>query len=55
MFGGMGSKTGSGALTMQIYNGIDGNLLWRFYKAMNDNLMGSTDQLMERMMPEAEN
>jgi len=50
MFGGMGSKTGSGALTMQIYNGIDGNLLWRFYKAMNDNLMGSTDQLMERMM-----
>jgi len=50
MFGGIGSKTGSGALTMQIYNGIDGNLLWRFYKAMNDNLMGSTDQLMERMM-----
>jgi hypothetical protein len=50
MFGGLGSKTGSGALTMQIYNGLDGNLLWRFYKAMNDQLMGSTDQLMERMM-----
>ncbi|MEO5649843.1 MAG: hypothetical protein ABIR03_07975 [Ginsengibacter sp.] len=50
MFGGIGSKTGSGALTMQIYNGADGNLLWRFYKAMNDNVMSSTDQLMERMM-----
>jgi hypothetical protein len=50
MFGGIGSKTGSGALTMQIYNGADGNLLWRFYKAMNDDVMSSTDQLMERMM-----
>ncbi|MEO6134581.1 MAG: hypothetical protein ABIP35_05480 [Ginsengibacter sp.] len=50
LIGGMGSKTGSGALTMQIYNGKDGDLLWRFYKAMDDNLMGSTDQLMERMM-----
>ena len=50
LFGGLGSKTGSGALTMQIYNGRDGELLWRFYKAMNDNVFGSTDELMERMM-----
>jgi hypothetical protein len=50
VFGGIGGKTGSGALTMQIYNGADGNLLWRFYKAMDDNVMSSTDQLMERMM-----
>lgn len=50
LFGGMGSKTGSGALTMQIYNGTDGNLLWRFYKAMNDDVMSSTDQLINRMM-----
>ncbi|HEV2833043.1 MAG TPA: hypothetical protein VGW31_13770 [Hanamia sp.] len=50
LIGGMGSKTGSGALTMQIYNGADGNLLWRFYKAMNDDVMSSTDKLMERMM-----
>lgn len=50
LFGGMGSKTGSGALTMQIYNGTDGNLLWRFYKAMNDDVMSSTDQLITRMM-----
>jgi hypothetical protein len=46
----MGSKTGSGALTLQIYNGNDGNLLWRFYKAMNDNVMSSTDELITRMM-----
>lgn len=50
LIGGMGSKTGSGALTMQIYNSTDGNLLWRFYKAMNDDVMSSSDQLMERMM-----
>jgi hypothetical protein len=50
LFGGMGSKTGSGALTLQIYNGSDGNLLWRFYKAMNDDVMSSTDQLITRMM-----
>ncbi len=50
LLGGIGSKTGSGALTMQVYNGSDGNLLWRFYKAMDDNVFASTDQLMERMM-----
>ncbi len=50
LFGSMGGKTGSGALTMQVYNGKDGELLWRFYKAMDDNVMSSTDVLMERMM-----
>ena len=50
LLGSMGSKTGSGALTMQIYNGGDGNLLWRFYKAMNDNVFSSTDELITRMM-----
>jgi uncharacterized protein YxeA len=50
LFGSMGGKTGSGALTMQVYNGSDGELLWRFYKAMDDNVFASTDQLMERMM-----
>jgi len=50
LLGGMGSKTGSGALTLQVYNGSDGNLLWRFYKAMDDDVMSSTDKLMERMM-----
>jgi hypothetical protein len=50
LLGSMGSKTGSGALTLQIYNGTDGNLLWRFYKAMNDNVMSSTDELITRMM-----
>jgi hypothetical protein len=50
LFGSMGSKTGSGALTLQVYDGKDGNLLWRFYKAMNDDVMSSTDQLITRMM-----
>ena len=50
LFGGLGSKTGSGGLTMQVYNGSDGELLWRFYKAMNDDVFSSSDQLIERMM-----
>lgn len=50
LFGSAAGKTGSGALTMQIYNGRDGDLLWRFYKAMDDNVMSSSDALMERMM-----
>ncbi|MCW3112658.1 MAG: hypothetical protein JWR18_1054 [Segetibacter sp.] len=43
-------KTASGALTMQIYNGNDGELLWRFYKEMNEDVMSSANQVMERMM-----
>ena len=50
LFGSLGSKTGSGGLTMQIYNSTDGDLLWRFYKAMNDDVMSSSDELIERMM-----
>ncbi len=50
LFGGLGSKTGSGGLTMQVYNGSDGELLWRFYKAMNDDVFSSSDELIERMM-----
>jgi len=44
------STTGNGTLTMQIYNGKDGELLWRFVKEMNENVMGSGNQVMERMM-----
>ncbi|WP_207495472.1 hypothetical protein [Aridibaculum aurantiacum] len=43
-------KTASGSLTMQIYNGKDGELLWRFYKEMNEDVLGSANQVMERMM-----
>jgi hypothetical protein len=44
------SKTGSGTLTMQIYNGKDGELLWRFYKEMNESITSSSNEVMERMM-----
>ncbi|HVX48630.1 MAG TPA: hypothetical protein VHB48_00680 [Chitinophagaceae bacterium] len=47
---GFGGSTGSGALTMQINNGTDGNLLWRFYKEMNEGVFSSANELMERMM-----
>lgn len=47
---GVASSTGSGSLTMQIYDGKDGNLLWRFYKEMDENVYSSGDEIMERMM-----
>lgn len=50
LFGPGFSKTGSGSLTMQIYNGKDGELLWRFYKEMNENITSSANEVMERMM-----
>ena len=47
---GFGGSTGSGSLTMQIYGGSNGMLLWRFYKEMNEGAFTSGNQLMERMM-----
>lgn len=47
---GGGGKTGSGALTMQIYHGANGTLLWRFYKEMNESFTSSANEVMERMM-----
>jgi hypothetical protein len=50
LFGSAGSKTGSGSLTMQIYNSSDGGLLWRFYKEMNETITSNANEVMERMM-----
>lgn len=47
---GAGSRTGSGGLTMQIYDGKKGNLLWRFYKEMNENITSNANEIMDRMM-----
>ena len=47
---GFGGSTASGSLTMQINSGSDGNLLWRFYKEMNEGAFTTADELMERMM-----
>jgi hypothetical protein len=43
-------KVATGELTMQINNGKDGELLWRFYKQMNEDVMSSPSAMMERMM-----
>jgi hypothetical protein len=50
LFGAGTGKTGTGSLVMQIYNGEDGELLWRFFKEMNEDILGSANQVMERMM-----
>ena len=50
LFGGFGGKTGTGSLVMTLNNGLDGELLWRFFKTMDEGIMSSTDDLVERMM-----
>jgi len=49
----VGFGTGSvatGALTMQINDGKEGALVWRFYKQMAEDVMSSPVAMMERMM-----
>lgn len=50
LFGGFGGKTGAGNLVMQINAEEEGKLIWRYTKAMDDNVFSSTDDLIERMM-----
>ncbi|MFD0942098.1 hypothetical protein [Pedobacter boryungensis] len=50
LFGGFGGKTGTGTLTLTLNNANNGELLWRFFKTMDDGITTSTDDLVERMM-----
>jgi len=50
LFGFGASKTGTGSLTMVINHGENGDLIWRFFKTMNEGLLSSTDDLVDRMM-----
>ena len=50
LFGGFGGKSGTGTMFLTINSGPDGELLWRFFKTMDDNIMSSTDDMVERMM-----
>jgi hypothetical protein len=47
---GMPKSTGSGQLVMQIYDAINGELMWRMAKEMNEGTFSSANELMERMM-----
>lgn len=47
---GVPGKTGSGSLTMQVYDSSNGELLWRFYKEMNETVTSNGNEVMERMM-----
>jgi hypothetical protein len=49
LIGGMG-KTGSGGLLMQINDKVNGDLVWRFYKEMNESFLSNANEVMERMM-----
>ena len=47
---GAGGRTGIGKFTLTLNNGTDGELLWRFYKSMDENVIASSTDLIERMM-----
>jgi hypothetical protein len=47
---GVSKATASGSLVMQIYSATDGELIWRFYKEMNETAFSNASALMERMM-----
>lgn len=50
LLGGTGGRTGTGSLILTLDNGSDGELLWRFFKSMDDNVIATSDDLIERMM-----
>lgn len=50
LFGGFGGKSGTGTMFLTLNNAMDGELLWRFFKTMDDSIMSSTDDMVERMM-----
>lgn len=47
---GAAATTGSGALTLSLYGKNDGELLWRFFKEMNEGVFQDANDTMERMM-----
>ena len=48
LFGGIGSKTASGLLNMQIKNGSNGIILWRFSKKMDETAFSSANLRTDR-------
>ena len=53
-FGFGNSKVATGELTMDIYNGADGELLWAFNKTMNQEALSSPEIIVKRMMSKVE-
>lgn len=43
-------KVATSDLTMNLYNAKDGDLLWRFYKQMDEDVMSNPQAMMEHMM-----
>lgn len=50
VFGGFGGKTGTSTLTLNVAEAETGDTILRFFKTMNDGIMTSTDDVIERMM-----
>ncbi|RDC63555.1 hypothetical protein [Adhaeribacter pallidiroseus] len=43
-------KTGLGSLTLMLYHGQNGELLWRFFKIVDDDFTAANKELVERLM-----
>lgn len=48
-------NTGTGSLTMKVYDGTDENMLWNFYYSKNDSFSKSSKELIEQIMKKAVN
>jgi len=48
------AKVATGELTMDIYNGSDGELLWAFNKTMNQEALTSPEIIVKRMISKVE-
>ena len=48
---GFGGSKGTGSLTMQLYSGASGTLLWSFYKQLNERAIPNSDEgLIEKLI-----
>jgi hypothetical protein len=44
------SKTATGSLVMQLYSGLSGTMLYRFYKEIGEDISSNPNEIMERLM-----
>ncbi|MBK7956879.1 MAG: hypothetical protein IPK03_01415 [Bacteroidetes bacterium] len=47
---GSSGRTGTGSIVLQINNGLDGKMIWRYYNIMFEQSNFNANNMMERMM-----
>lgn len=47
---GFGSNTGTGEITLNIYEANSGDMIWRYHNYKNDSIFSSTNEMIEKLM-----